>query len=1042
MHKGRPAAGRGSPYIFGAMLSLLSALVLAVAPARDSAHVVLVATTDVHGHVTAWDYVGHRPFAGGLARVATVVDSLRARYPGQVLVADAGDLLQGDPFATYFARVAPREPSPVIEAMNLAGYDVATPGNHDFDWGLAPLKQAVIDARYPYVSGNIFVRASETLLYPPYRVLQRQGVRIAITGFTTPGVMIWDREQVGSKVRVGPVRAAAAQTLEAMRRDADLAVVLVHSGMDGASSYDTTGIGPEHDAAALASLGTRPDIVVVGHSHREMRDSVIGGVHFVQPRPFGASVSVVHVDLVREAGRWRITRIRADLVPTGNVAPSPLLTGRLRAEHDSVVAWMATPIGLALGSMRADAARAQPTPILEFVDQVQRRWSGADLSATPAFDLRAGFDPDTIRVSQVLALYPFDNTLRAVRVSGAQLKSYLEWSARYFHVDPVGRVSVNDSVPGYDYDVVSGAHYEIDLRRPVGDRIQRLAVRGRAVQPADSFTLALNSHRQTGAGGYDMLRGAPVVYDKGENIPDLLIAEIRRRSPIDPAQYSAQDWEVMPEQPARAVRALFGVAEKPPPVGARDTVVLRVLTAGDLHGSILPGAGALGATMDSLAGECSCGTLRLDSGDAMQGTPLADETAGRAAVEVLNHLGYAAAALGDHDFDWSLDVLRRRAGESRYPWLAANVFDSATGRRPPWAVPYRILPVGGMSVAVIGYITAETKTVLPPQRTAGLRFGEGELTIHDVLGEVATRKPALTIVLAHAGGACDSVVCSGEVIRLADELRGTGVDLIVAGHTHQLWTTRVAGIPILEAGSRGSAVGVADLVKTPAGGLEFRTRIAPVEEGRVTREPGLTAALETYRRLSDSLDARPIAMIKRPLLRTGAQFPLGGLLAEARRNLLRADVGLVLNQDIQADLPAGSATYARLSAVQPDRRNLVRLTLTAVQLRTLLEQVLADSVGPAAHVAGVQVRYDPRRATGRRVQSVTFQGGRKLRPQERYTLATDEATAGGLGGYAMLAGIPAERGGYLDVEAVAAFLRRLPQPIEVSAAAGFLSTRH
>jgi 2',3'-cyclic-nucleotide 2'-phosphodiesterase/3'-nucleotidase len=178
------------------MLPLLSALILGMTPVRDSAHVVLVATADVHGHVMAWDYVGHRPFAGGLARVATVIDSLRARYPGQVLVADAGDLLQGDPFATYFARIAPREPSPIIEAMNLAGYDVATPGNHDFDWGLAAMTQAVVEARYPYVSGNIFLRSSETLLYPAYRVLQRDGVRIAVTGLITPGVMVWAREQL------------------------------------------------------------------------------------------------------------------------------------------------------------------------------------------------------------------------------------------------------------------------------------------------------------------------------------------------------------------------------------------------------------------------------------------------------------------------------------------------------------------------------------------------------------------------------------------------------------------------------------------------------------------------------------------------------------------------------------------------------------------------------------------------------------------------------------------------------------------------------
>src|SRR6476661_1782805 len=161
------------------MLSLLAAFVLATAPVQDTAHVVLVATTDVHGHATDWDYVADRPFAGGIARVATVVDSLRARYPGQVVVVDAGDLLQGDAFATYFARVAPTTPHPIVEAMNLAGYDAATPGNHDFDWGLPFLRRAVTDARFPYVSANIYAATGDSLLYPPYRVVQRQQVRIA-----------------------------------------------------------------------------------------------------------------------------------------------------------------------------------------------------------------------------------------------------------------------------------------------------------------------------------------------------------------------------------------------------------------------------------------------------------------------------------------------------------------------------------------------------------------------------------------------------------------------------------------------------------------------------------------------------------------------------------------------------------------------------------------------------------------------------------------------------------------------------------------------
>jgi 2',3'-cyclic-nucleotide 2'-phosphodiesterase / 3'-nucleotidase / 5'-nucleotidase len=1023
------------------MLALVTAFVLAAAPLQDTAHVVVVATTDVHGHATDWDYVADRPLAGGVTRVATIVDSLRARYPGQVVVVDAGDLLQGDAFATYFARVAPTTPHPIIEALNLTGYDAATLGNHDFDWGLPFLRRALADARFPYVSANVYAVPGDTLLYPRYRVVRRQGVRIAVTGFTTPGTMVWDRDQLGGRVRIAPIPPAAGAALEAMRRDADVTVALVHSGMGGRASYDTIGVGDEDVAATLAALRAPPDLVVVGHSHREIRDSVIAGVHFVQPAPFGGSVSVVHLDLVRGDSGWRVRRVRADLVSTRDAADAPLLARRLAPARDSVRAWTRTPIGLALAPMRAGAARAVPDPILAFVQDVQRRRTGADLSAASVFDLQAGFDADTIRVAHVLALYPFDNTLRAVRLSGAQLKSYLEWSARYFQVDPAGRISLNDSVPGYNYDVVAGARYEIDLRRPVGDRIQHLRVRDRPVQPGDSFTMAVNSYRQGGGGGYDMLRGAPVVYDKDERLPELLIDAVRTRSPIDPAQYANADWRIVPEGADRAVRALFAVPNRPLPRAARDTVLLRVLATGDLRGAFVPGAGALAAALDSLGDDCGCAQLRLDAGDAMQGTPLQDETRGRAGMELLGRLGYAAAALGDHELDWGTDALRARLGESAYPWLAANVVDSATGKRPGWIVPYRVLDVAGMPVAVIGYITPETKRLLPPDRTAGLRFGEGELALHDVLREVAARRPALTILLAHAGGACDSVACSGEIVRLAEELGGRGVSLIVAGHTRQARATRVAGIPILEAGAGGRIIGVADLVKTPAGGLEVRLGIAPVDSRRSGGNAAFRTALDAYRRRGDSVMARPLAEMKRPLVRAGVQYPLGALLAESRRNLLRTDLGLVRTESIRADLPAGPVTYSLLSAVEPSRRDLVRLTLTGAQVLALLERVLDGPGGPTVHLAGAQVRYDPAAPVGKRVRRVVLQGGRKLRPDGEYALATDEASAGGAGGLGPLAGVPYQRGGLLDVEAVAAFLRRLPQPVEVAPAAGFLSTR-
>ncbi len=1013
------------------MLSLLFLASLAAAQAPDSAHVVLVATTDVHGRATAWDYLADGPAPVGLTRVATLVDSLRRAFPGQVVVLDAGDMLQGNPYAAYHARPGRRGPSPMVEAMNLAGYDAATFGNHDFDWGVPELERALSEVAFPYVSANVSVQPGGNLLVSPFRVLRRGAIRVGVTGFTTPGTMVWNRDQLGGRIRVGRIEESAPPTFEAMRRSSDLVVALAHSGIGESSTYDTTGIGAEHAAGVFGSLPMRPDVVVVGHSHGVIRDSAIGGVRFVQPRPFAASVAVVHVDMVRPAGgRWGVARVRSQLIAARDLRTSELVEQRLGPSHDSVRAWLDEPLGIALAAMPASGARAGPTAILDWVLETQRRRAGAQLAAGSTFDLRAGFRADTIRRRDVLRLYPYENALRSVRITGGELRQYLERSARYFRVDPAGRVSIDESMAGYDFDVVRGASYDVDLRQPVGSRIRSLSVLGRRVEPSDSFTMAVNSHRQTGAGGYPMIARAPVIHDKGERIQDLLEQEIRR-APLDPAAIPASEWRIVPEVSAVAVREIYDLAAEPLPRSASDTVVLRIFGTAGLHGTLGTWAGAIDRAMDSLRLDCDCPTLRLDAGGPADG---------RAALSVLNRMGFAAAALGERDFDRSVDSLRRRLAESSYPWLAANVFDSATGRRPSWVVPYRVLDTAGFRIAILGYLTPETGVRQSAERTRGLRFGAGELGLHLAVAEVRRTRPSLTILIAHADAACEGLRCEGELVRLAEELRGSGVDLVVGGDGKHAVTTRIGGIPVVSAAGPAT-LAVGDLVRTPAGGLEMRTRVAVVPPAPARRGTPLAAALDTFARRSDSAAARAHAQLKRPLVREGSQHALGSLLAEARRNLARADLGLVRNASLRADLPAGSVTVARLREVEPAGSDLVRLTLTGVQVWSLLERVLAAGDGPEVHLAGGRVRYDPRAPAGRRVKEVTLADGRTVKPRESYTLATDDSTAHGAGGFTMLAARPTERVGLLDVEAAATYLRRLPQPVEVEASTAFRSTR-
>src|SRR2546427_7677521 len=232
----------------------------------DTAHVVIVATTDVHGRVLGWDYVRDVPAPGGLSRAATMVEALRAQYPEQVVLVDAGALIEGNQFAVYFAERDSQRPHPVVDALNAMQYDAATPGNHEFDFGPAVLARATGDATYHYVSANIFKGASDTLEYPPHVVVTRAGVKIGITGFTTPGVMVWDRSQVGGRIRVRPIAEAAPPAIRRLDlAGADLKVVLVHSGLNEPSSYDTAGVGAANTALGVSRIPPpppRPDLVI------------------------------------------------------------------------------------------------------------------------------------------------------------------------------------------------------------------------------------------------------------------------------------------------------------------------------------------------------------------------------------------------------------------------------------------------------------------------------------------------------------------------------------------------------------------------------------------------------------------------------------------------------------------------------------------------------------------------------------------------------------------------------------------------------------
>lgn len=1015
--------------------------------ATDTVEIVIAATTDVHGRLRGWDYYTGRPDSTrGLARAATIVDSLRRAHVGRVVLLDAGDLLQGNSLAHFAARVDTTSPHPVVAAMNTMRYDAAAVGNHEFNYGLEFLGRATSTATFPFLAANAW-RVNGERAFPAWTVLERAGVRVAIVGATNPGVMVWDRDKVSGRIQVRDLVLEVRRAVNEVRRaGADIVVVVMHSGLDEPSSYDTvsSGVASENASARVAREVSGIDVIVYGHSHREQPGLTIGSTLLIQPRNWATSVAIATLRVVRGAG---VVARRGAVVQAVGHAEDSAVIAAVRRAHEGTIRYVATPVGETRASWRADSARFVDTPLIDFINEVQRRRANTDLSAAAAFLAAGGLDTGAITIAEIAQIYPYENTLRAVRISGAQLRAYLEYSARYYR--SLGNTPIVDStIPGYNFDIISGADYTLDLTKPLGTRVTSLSARGRPVADTDSFSLALNDYRHSGGGGYAMLRGAPLVYDAKEGIRELLIDEVRRRGTLRQEDYFVRNWRIEP--PAAVAQAAAELAPAPRvAAGAparRDNHLtngrwLRVIATNDFHGALEPRADSAGAVVRGgasyLAAEIAqarhacvaprCASLWLDGGDMFQGTPASNLAYGRPVIAIFNALGLSAAALGNHEFDWGIDTLRALMRDARYPILGVNVRD-AQGRDISWIPDDTLLSAGSLKVGVIGAALVETPTVTKASVVKDLRFVDPAPLIDARARALRARGADAVIVVAHIGAFCGREVttCRGAVVDLAARLTER-VDAIVSGHTHSPVRGVVREIPIVQARSRGTALGIIDI---PLGD----SAAAPVIELRDVRADWVTpdsavAALvrAAAARVAERMSV-PVAEIGEHLA-LGLRSPLGGLIADAQRYVGQGDVAIMNNGGVRAPIRTGMATVGSLFEVHPFGNRLVRLHVTGRELRNELERQVAQPTFNL-HLSGAHVVFDTTRAVGSRVTSLTLSDGTAIRDDGRYRVVLSDFLADG-GDRVQLArsALRREDLGIADLDALIAYFKTLTPPV-------------
>jgi 2',3'-cyclic-nucleotide 2'-phosphodiesterase/3'-nucleotidase len=531
-----------------------SAALLAVGPVAGAERVAvtILQTTDLHGHLLPWDYQRAQPADEGLARVASRIAAIRRETPN-VLLLDAGDTIQGTPIEFLHAKNPSKGPDPMAEAMSALRYDAMSVGNHEFNFGLAVLRKAQKESSFPWLSSNTRNVSDGSAAFPEYLVKTVAGIRIGILGLTTPNIPNWEPARNRPGLRWEDPVDAAKRLVPVLRgkEKCDFVVALIHSGPEiDLKTGEPDGSDDENRVAALSKV-PGIDLLLTGHTHRRIPLTRLNGVPMIQPGRWGDVLARVDVTFETSGGKVTVADVSGALLPSdASVATDPAIAA-IAAPHDAVArAYMEEQVAVAEEDFPGARARLEDTALLDFVNDTMREATGADLSMTSLLPGRfEGFRKGPIRVRNVYTLYPYENSLVAIEIDGAILKACLEHAAEFYGSAAWERgrlvLKPKEGMVPYNFDVVQGATYRIDPTAPVGSRVKDLASRGRPVQPADRFTLAVNAYRAQGSGGYKALKGAKVVKEIPNEIRELLIERLRKLGHVRPL--TDHNWVVAPD---------------------------------------------------------------------------------------------------------------------------------------------------------------------------------------------------------------------------------------------------------------------------------------------------------------------------------------------------------------------------------------------------------------------------------------------------------------------------------------------------------------
>lgn len=591
-------------------LLALAAVLFSLGVAAQAAElkVRILQTTDVHMNLLDYDYYQDRTSTEfGLARTASLISKARAEAKNSLLF-DNGDLLQGNPLGDQVAKVQPLKEGqvhPAYKVLNLLGADAANIGNHDFNYGLPFLRQALTGARFPYVNANVMLASKPTQhAFTPYVLLDRefvdeagakQRLKIGVIGFVPPQIMMWDRQNLEGQVVAADIMETARRLLPEMRaKGADLIIVIAHSGIE----KHEVGRMAENVAAQLAQVGG-VDALLLGHAHAEfpgpafsefpgvdLTRGTLFGTPAVMPGRWGDHLGLIDLSLDKVEGRWKVLNSQASLraIQDGRtrkplVDADPRIGQAIAVEHAATLAHVRSEVTRSEAPVFSYFAQVTDDPSVQVVANAQLAYGrrvvqGTAYERLPVLSAAAPFKAGgrqgpanytdipagPMAIKNVADLYVYPNTIKLVKLTGAEVREWLEMAVSQLRrIDPQGPAEqdlIDPNARSYNFDTLDGLTYEIDLTQaarynsdgalvaPSSTRIRELRHAGKPLDDKAEFLVVTSNYRAAGGGNFPGVNASKIVIDSPDETREAVAAYLAAQPKFNPS--ADGNWRIQP----------------------------------------------------------------------------------------------------------------------------------------------------------------------------------------------------------------------------------------------------------------------------------------------------------------------------------------------------------------------------------------------------------------------------------------------------------------------------------------------------------------